>query len=81
MPRVKRRQREPCDCLDCTEETSQPAAPAVPQESLACLIFVCFPGEEDTAQELQAINRTVQAGCCGLASLRASMGEPASDSS
>ena len=75
MPRVKRRQREPCDCLDCGDsESPTPAAPApaVPQEALACLIFVTVPS--DHLDELTAIDSVVRDGCCGLVSLRAAAG-------
>ena len=76
MPRVKRRVAEPCDCLDCVDAPVQSVpSTVVPQESLACVVFLCFlsTSSQDIPAGLRSINSIVQQGSCGLAALKAGL--------
>lgn len=82
MPRIKRKQKQACDCLDCADDLAAaidaaPEAPAVPQESLACVVLFCTPDVHDEPLlQLPALDLAARSGGCGLLSLRdARMGE------
>ena len=71
MPRIKRKQKQACDCFDCAEDAPKPeSGAAVPQESLACVLFLC-PADVTHAPltQLPAVDRAVLLGSCGLLSL------------
>ena len=82
MPRIKRKQKQVCDCLDCADDltaviAAAPEAAAVPQESLACVLLSCTPNVHDQSLlQLPALDLAARSGGCGLLSLRdARMGE------